>query len=117
MNTSVKGAPHLGACKDIKSSDTIRSVLPIQQHMKFLRERAVRDDVAAERGYRSAEKKTDLEKLGFGRTQQLVPALIIPICSARGAIESYQLHPDTPRLNKKGKLLKYEMKSGSKMLL
>jgi hypothetical protein len=89
----------------------------LEQHWEFVRTRAVDDDIARERGYRSATKKSELERLGFGRTQWLIPALIIPIHSVRGVIESYQLRPDTPRLNDKGKTRKYEMKSGSKMLI
>src|SRR5580658_1685950 len=89
----------------------------LETHRQFLCDRAVADDVARERGYQSAVKKLELERLGFGRTQQLVPALVIPICSVRGAVESYQLRPDKPRLNKHGKPRKYEMKAGSKMLL
>ena len=89
----------------------------LEQHWKFLRARAVADEVAAERGYQSATRKVELERLGFGRTQQLVSALVIPIWSVRGAIESHQLRPDTPRLNEKGKPRKYELKARSRMLL
>src|SRR5215469_316174 len=88
-----------------------------QQHLRFLRERAVADDVVRERGYRSAIRKADLFQLGYGRTQQLIPSLVIPIWSVRGEIRSYQLRPDVPRLNERGKLRKYEMKAGSTMLL
>lgn len=52
-------------------------------HRQLRRGRAVSDGAAHERGYRSAAKKTDLERLGFRRTQQLVTSLIIPICHAR----------------------------------
>ncbi len=92
-------------------------IVLLEQHWQFLRARAVADEVAREREYQSATKKSELERFGFGRTQQLVPALVIPIWSVRGAIESYQLHPDKPRLNQKGKPRKYEMMSGSRMLL
>lgn len=85
----------------------------LTQHWEFLHERAVADDVAAERGYRSAIRKSDLANLGFGRTQQLIPALVIPVHSIRAAIETYQLRPDTPRLNEKGKPRKYEQKAGA----
>ncbi len=88
----------------------------LDQHRKFLRARAVADDVARERGYQSAGRKSELERLGFGRTQQLIPALTIPIWSVRGAIESYQLRPDQPRMDKKAKPRKYELKAGGKML-
>lgn len=89
----------------------------LEQHWKFLRERAVADEAARERGYQSARRKSDLERLGFGRAQQLTPTLVIPVWSVRGAVESYQLRPDTPRLNEKGKARKYEMKADSRMLL
>ena len=89
----------------------------LEQHWKFLRERSVADDVAAARGYQSAIRKADLEKLGFGRTQQLVAALVIPVWSVRREIESYQLRPDKPRIDNKGKPRKYEMKAGRRMLL
>jgi hypothetical protein len=89
----------------------------LDQHQKFLSERGVADEVAAQRGYQSAVKKSDLERLRFGRTQQIVPALIIPIWSVHGSVESYQLRPDEPRLNKTGKARKYEMKAGCNMLL
>jgi hypothetical protein len=105
------------AITSLYTSHSVSALKLLDQHLQFLRARAVADDVAAERGYRSAQKKADLEKLGFGRTQQLVPALVIPICSVRGEIESYQLRPDTPRLNQKGTRRKYEMKSRSRMLL
>src|SRR5436305_14439604 len=87
-------------------------------HWDFLRSRAVADDVAAERGYQSANRKSDLLKLGFGSSsQQLIPSLVIPVRSVRGAVESYQLRPDKPRLNGQGKVRKYETRFGSNMLL
>ena len=89
----------------------------LEQHWKFLRSRSVADEIAAERGYLSAVKRSDLEKLGFGRAQQSVPCLVIPIWSVRGTIESYQIRPDTPRLDKKGRPRKYEIKAGARMLL
>jgi hypothetical protein len=93
------------------------AVLLNQSHRRFLHVRAVSGDVATERGYQSVTRKVGLEKLGFARLQQLVPALVIPVWSVRGEVESYQLRPDIPRLNETGKAQKYEMKSGGRMLL
>jgi len=93
------------------------SVMLEQQHREFLRIRAVADEVATERGYFSALRKSELDRLGFGRAQQLVTTLVIPIWSVRVEAESYQLRPDEPRLNDNGKPRKYEMKAGSRMLL
>jgi hypothetical protein len=89
----------------------------LERHQKFLQARAIADDVAVERGYISVLRKSELERLGFGRSQQLVPTLVIPVCSVRAEVESYQLRPDAPRLNDRGKPRKYEMKAGSRMLL
>jgi len=89
----------------------------LKQHQEFLRARSVSDDVAAERGYRSAVAEADLDRLGFGPKQQLAPALVIPVHSVGGSIESYQIRPDQPRSNEKGKPRKYEFKAGGRMLL
>jgi hypothetical protein len=88
-----------------------------QSHIEFLRKRAVADDVAAARGYRTALKKSELAALGFGRSQQLAPALVIPIWSVRRAVESYVLRPGNPRLNERGKVRKYEMRAGARMAI
>jgi hypothetical protein len=70
------------------------TVVLSKQHRDFLRQRAVADDVVRERGYQTATKKFQLDRLGFGPTQQLVPALILPIHSIRCAVESHHLRPD-----------------------
>jgi uncharacterized protein DUF3854 len=89
----------------------------LEQHIQFLHLRAVADDVARERGYRSALKKSEVRDFGFGPTQQLVPTLVLPVHSVLRTVASYQLRPDTPRLNESGKARKYEMKSGGLILL
>jgi hypothetical protein len=91
--------------------------LMLECHREFLHARGVADEVAAKRGYFSALRKFELERLGFGRAQQLVTTLVIPVWSVHGQVESYQLRPDKPRLNDRGKPRKYEMKAGSRMLL
>jgi hypothetical protein len=50
----------------------------LQEHREFFRLRAVADGVADERGYFSALRKAELERLGFGRAQQLITTLVIP---------------------------------------
>jgi hypothetical protein len=89
----------------------------LERHWEFLRVRAIADEVAAERGLFSALRKSELERLGFRRSQQLITTLVIPIWSVRAQVESYQLRPDKPRLNDKNKPRKYEMKARSRMLL
>src|SRR5699024_8354333 len=43
--------------------------------------------------------------------------LLIPIRSVRGEIESYQLKPDTPRVGKNGKPIKYETAANAKQII
>lgn len=59
----------------------------------------------------------ELKRLGFSLKQQNVPALLIPIYSPTGEQRLYQARPDTPRLNDKGKPVKYETPAGSQMSL
>jgi Domain of unknown function (DUF3854) len=84
---------------------------------ELLEASAISDDVARERGYFSVQPKRDLELLGFGRSQQIVPTLVIPI---HGVIEGeppwYVHRPDEPRI-KDGRPRKYEIPAGRKMSL
>ena len=87
-------------------------------HRKMLLEESGIDErVIAARGYRTATTKAELERLGFGRSQCNVPALLLPICRPNGGIASYQLRPDEPRIGKDGKPVKYETPAGSRMHL
>jgi len=65
-------------------------------------------DVIKERGYRSVVDKSELKKLGFADYQCLVPGLLVPICGVDGEVASYQYKPDAPRVDKRGKKIKYE---------
>jgi hypothetical protein len=88
-----------------------------ENHAEFLRKRAVANDIAAARGYRTARTKAELAALGFGRAQQLAPALVIPLWDVRGERAGYMLRPDSPRVNERGKPRKYEFKAGGRMVL
>ena len=89
----------------------------LAQHRAFLQARAVSDEAARARGYFSAERRRDLEAIGFSGAQaQLVPSLVIPILDVRGEIAFHQLRPDTPR-ERNGKRLKYETKRGARMVI
>ena len=54
----------------------------LAQHALLLEGSGIDPEVARERGYRSVSKKAELERLGFGRRQCGVPALLIPIRDA-----------------------------------
>ena len=71
-------------------------------------------DVIKERGYRSLLGKSELEKLGFSPSQRHTPGILIPLWGVDGSgIVGYQFRPDSPRLNSKGKPIKYETPKGA----
>jgi Domain of unknown function (DUF3854) len=80
----------------------------LPQHQAQLRASAIHLEVAAERGYRSATTKADLQRLGFAQSQQRPPALVVPLWSVDGEVELHQIRPDEPRRAKDGKAVKYE---------
>src|SRR5215212_1072477 len=87
-------------------------------HKRMLFEESVIDArVAVKRGYRTVTRKAELERLGFGRHQRNVPALLVPIYGLAGEITLYQLRPDEPRIGKRGKPVKYETPAGASMAL
>ena len=73
--------------------------------------------VAVRREYRTVTAKAELERLGFGRPQRNVPALLIPIFGLTGEIVLYQSRPDSPRIGKRGRPVKYETPTGAGMAL
>jgi len=88
----------------------------LPEHARYLYDRAVGDDVAIERGYFSARRRTQLADRGFPVSQQLAPSLCIPLWSVRGEVESYQIRADVPRIID-GKVVKFETLAGSSLLI
>jgi Domain of unknown function (DUF3854) len=87
-------------------------------HKKMLLEDSgLTPDAVEARDYRTVEKKAELKRRGFSDKQCNVPGLLIPIYSPAGGIATYQYRPDQPRIDKKGKPVKYETLSGSRMVL
>jgi hypothetical protein len=78
---------------------------------------AISDIVARARGYRSVTTGTELLELGFSARQARVPALLIPVWGVGGEISLYQTRPDTPRIDPRGKVVKYETVAGARMVL
>ena len=88
------------------------------KHKKMLTEGSgISEEVIAARGYRTVNKKVELEELGFVRSQRNVPGLRVPAYSPTGEIATYQYRPDHPRVDKDGRVVKYETPSGSRMVL
>jgi hypothetical protein len=89
----------------------------VEQHRRRIRESSIAQDVALARGYRSIEIKAELRRLGFTDTQCRVPALLLPVWSVAGEIGNYQMRADEPRIDHRGKPVKYELPRGTQMLL
>ncbi len=97
------------------ANENAGDLLPHHRKM-LLEESAIAPEVVEARGYRTIRKKVELERLGFGRNRCSVPGLLMPICGLAGDAVLYQYRPDVPRINK-GKPVKYETPTGSKMVL
>lgn len=86
------------------------------EHRKMLRDSTISDDTIAARGYYTETVKAELGRLGFGYSQRGVPALVIPIWGFEGRTSLHVIRPDRPRV-RKGKPIKYEVPSGSRLLM
>jgi hypothetical protein len=74
---------------------------------------AIIRELIAARDYRTVSSKKELRVLGFSPAQCRVPGLLIPICPPGSTDAGYQFRPDSPRTDKRGKVIKYETPSGS----
>lgn len=86
-------------------------------HTQMLDESAISPEVRAERGYATVTVKARLKQLGFSETQTRTPTLLIPLFDVHGDIAGYQSRPDQPRIDARGKVIKYETPRGSGMVL
>lgn len=89
----------------------------LPQHAETLAASAISPEVAKARRYQSVETKSEPRALGFTDTQCRVPALLLPVWGVNGEIVNYQIRPDNPRIDKKGKVVKYETVAGSRVWL
>src|SRR5215204_805482 len=83
-------------------------------------ESAIDPAVALERGYYLEETKRGLGRLGFTRSQQRVPAIVIPRFSPSGERIPPQIKPDNPLVeerNSKSRPRKYETPAGTPVRL
>jgi hypothetical protein len=78
---------------------------------------AISPATATARGYQWVLKKAELATLGFKENQRRVPALLIPIHDVAGEVSLYQLRPNAPRIDVKGKAIKYETPTGAGMVV
>src|SRR5215204_6489122 len=83
-------------------------------------ESAIDPAVALERGYHLEKTKRGLERLGFKRSQQRAPAIVIPRFSPSGEPIPPQIKPDNPLVegrNGKSRPRKYEAPAGTPVRL
>ncbi len=91
-----------------------RPLLP--EHRRKLAASGISDKLIQSCGYHSEVSGAALGRLGFGRDQRLVPALLIPIWGLGGRTNLHQIRPNRPRILK-GRALKYEVPVATKLLL
>ena len=96
----------------------LRERLDYPHHLRQLvEESGIAPQVILERGYRTVTTKTELKRLGFSRSQQRAPALVIPMYSPTGEPVTHQIRPDSPRKDRDGKPIKYETPAKSRVRL
>ena len=93
----------------------VTGLLP--HHAELVRASGINETVAQARGYRSVTVRSELERMGFTKPQRNVPALLVPVWNVNGQIANYQIRPDQPRIDKRGKLVKYETPGKSTMVI
>jgi replicative DNA helicase len=84
---------------------------------QLVEESGLAPQVILDRGYRTVKTKAELKRLGFSRTQQLAPALVIPMYGLTGDPVTHQIRPDNPRKGRDGKPVKYETPAKSRVRL
>jgi hypothetical protein len=92
------------------------TLLSDEHRRQLLEESGISPDVASERGYWTATKRSDLPP-ELKDYQKRVPALVVPTFSPDRETTSCQIRPDNPRRNKKGKPIKYETPGGGRCIL
>ena len=88
-----------------------------EHRRQLVEESGIAEEVVAERGYETVTVKAEMGRRGFSVAQRRVPTLLMPIHGVTGGIVNYHSRPDVPRINNHGKPVKYELPSGSKMVL
>ncbi|MFC2042403.1 hypothetical protein ACFLTV_02790, partial [Chloroflexota bacterium] len=83
-------------------------------HLDHLIQSAIPLELILQRGYQTIVDRRQLEALGFRKQQCRVPGIPIPLHGVNGdGIVTYQFRPDSPRLNNRGKPIKYETPAGA----
>jgi Protein of unknown function (DUF3631)/Domain of unknown function (DUF3854) len=86
-------------------------------HREVLHGSGIADDVIAERGYFTLERKADLAALGFTAGLQHVPTLVVPIHGVVPGEPPWFIHRPDETPIKDGRALKYIVPKGRRMAL
>lgn len=80
------------------------------RHAKMLEESGITPEHARARGYISVDSgnRKRLEEVGIVKAVRKSDGLLIPLLRIDGEAGGYQFRPDNPRVDKKGKDIKYE---------
>jgi replicative DNA helicase len=89
----------------------------VHHQQQLVEESGITPQVILDRGYRTVTTKAELNRLGFSKTQQLAPALAIPMYGPTGELVTHQIRPDSPRKDRDGKPIKYETPAKSRVHL
>src|SRR5215218_2100895 len=89
----------------------------VHHQQQLVEESGIAPQVIVDRGYRTVTTKAELKRLGFSKTQQLAPALVIPMYGPTGELVTHQIKPDSPRKDRDGKPIKYETPAKSRVRL
>ncbi len=92
------------------------------EHLAQLKASGIDDELILERGYESVRTLTEANDVlvdrGFSRdAKQLRTGLLIPLHGVAGGVVGNQLRPDSPRVTKDGKPIRYETPKGARMRL
>ncbi|MDD5703700.1 MAG: DUF3854 domain-containing protein, partial [Dehalococcoidales bacterium] len=100
------------AISNIDPNDAGSQLSP--HHLDHLKKSAILLEFIDQRGYQTIAGRKQLETLGFSKQQCHVPGILIPLWGIDGnSIVGYQFRPDSPRLNSKGRPIKYETPRGA----
>src|SRR5919107_1626766 len=93
-------APKQHSTQDSPPDDLLAKLRERLDHrwQEVIEESAIDPAVAWERGYYLEKTKTGLERLGFKRSQQRAPAIVVPRFSPSGEPIPPQIKPDEPRI-------------------
>jgi putative DNA primase/helicase len=84
-----------------------------RHRLELIEGSGISPEIVAGRGYITIRREAEAAVLGFSTVQrELVPALGIPMYAPDGAQTTWQMKPDTPRKDERGKPRKYENPAG-----